>query len=190
MPELKVQNIDIGKLKPYPNNTKRHPESQIAALQKSISEFGFINPILADNDLEIIAGHARYHAAKADGKKQIPVIIIDISKDKAKKLRIADNRIAELGEWDNDLLRDEIAGWSPEELTVTGWNTEDFSQLPDPERDAQIHEAPEREKMSFVAPIIIEPTQAESLKWKNFKKENNLRDDHEAFALLLEGAEC
>jgi ParB-like chromosome segregation protein Spo0J len=67
MPNLQVENIDVQKLKVHDKNPKQHSKKQIAQIAKSITEFGFVSPILADEQFEIIAGHGRLAAAKTTG---------------------------------------------------------------------------------------------------------------------------
>ena len=76
MPNLQVKNIDVQKLKIHDKNPKQHSKKQIGQIAQSIKEFGFISPILADDLLEIIAGHGRLAAAKTLGFTQVPVIIL------------------------------------------------------------------------------------------------------------------
>ena len=71
---LNVENININLLKPYSNNAKAHPEFQIQQIASSIREFGFNNPILIDENNEIIAGHGRLEAAKLINLKNVPSI--------------------------------------------------------------------------------------------------------------------
>ncbi len=76
MPNLQVENIDVQKLKVHDKNPKQHSKKQITQIAQSIKEFGFVSPILADEQLEIIAGHGRLAAAKTLGFTQVPVIIL------------------------------------------------------------------------------------------------------------------
>jgi DNA modification methylase len=94
-----------GDLKPYPNNPRRHPESQIAGLMKSI-DLVWTNPILIDESATILAGHCRLEAAKRLGMTEVPTITIAGLTDAEKQaVVIADNRVPERAVWDFDLLR-------------------------------------------------------------------------------------
>ena len=62
--KLKIETWPIGKVLPYAKNARLHSESQVEALAKSITEFGFVNPCLVDADGVLIAGHGRVLAAK------------------------------------------------------------------------------------------------------------------------------
>lgn len=75
----------------------------------SIAEFGFTSPILVDMDLVIIAGHTRREAAILAGLESVPYIIVDwMSPEQVKAYRIADNKLAELSTWDEELLKEEL----------------------------------------------------------------------------------
>jgi len=107
--ELKFKNItlkvmDIEDLKPYENNPRNITKTAIDAVAKSIAENDFNSVIVVDKNLEIIAGHTRVLAAKSLGYKELPVMVSNIDELQAKKLRLLDNRLTELTEWDSEKL--------------------------------------------------------------------------------------
>lgn len=107
---LNVENINIKLLKPYGNNAKAHPEFQIQQIASSIREFGFNNPILIDENNEIIAGHGRLEAAKLVNLKNVPSIRLShLSNAQKRAYRLADNKISENGGWNEELLRLELS---------------------------------------------------------------------------------
>ena len=69
---LAIQMIDLSSLRPYAKNARRHSRGQIKQIAKSIEAFGFTNPILVSDELEILAGHGRAAAAQLIGMKQGP----------------------------------------------------------------------------------------------------------------------
>ena len=69
--------VDINKLIPYINNARTHSPEQINKLRASLREFGFVNPVIIDKDFNIIAGHGRVEAAKAEGIKEVPCVLVD-----------------------------------------------------------------------------------------------------------------
>ena len=71
--EMKLVSID--KLIPYVNNARTHSPEQISKLRSSLREFGFINPVIIDKDFNIIAGHGRVLAAKAEGIEEVPCVL-------------------------------------------------------------------------------------------------------------------
>ena len=93
--EYKIVSIDD--LTPYANNSRTHSDDQISEVARSISEFGFTNPILIDEAGGIIAGHGRLLAAKQVGMDEVPTITLHgLTPDQAKAYVIADNQLAML----------------------------------------------------------------------------------------------
>jgi ParB-like chromosome segregation protein Spo0J len=91
-----MKNVKIGLIKPYEKNAKKHPAKQIKQVAESIKEFGFNQPIVVDKQNVIIVGHGRYEAAKLLGLKDVPTITVDLTEEKAKAYRLADNLFGEL----------------------------------------------------------------------------------------------
>ena len=104
-----IIQIDIDELVPYERNAKIHSDYQVDLISKSIKEFGFINPILIDENKNVIAGHGRIEAAKSLDYKKLPAIIISgLSEIQRRAYILADNRLSELAEWDNRLVATEL----------------------------------------------------------------------------------
>src|SRR6266481_1581010 len=125
---LAVTYRAVGDLIPDPRNARTHPKRQIDQLKASIEAFGFTNPILADPEGHIIAGHGRLQAARAIGFTEVPTIILSgLSAIQKRALRIADNKIALNAGWDLEILQlelGELASLEVEiDLTVTGFST-------------------------------------------------------------------
>lgn len=100
----------IDDLTPYENNP-RNNDMAVDAVAASIQQFGFKNPVIIDRDGVIVAGHTRYKAAKKLGIAEIPCVRADdLSDEQIKAFRIADNKTAELAEWNEDLLGKEMQG--------------------------------------------------------------------------------
>ena len=105
-----VVQTSITDLKPYAQNNRTHTARSIARLKGSIEQFGFVVPILATASGEIIAGHGRLEAAKQFGLDHVPVVTADhLSEAEIRALRIADNKLAELSDWNEDALQIELA---------------------------------------------------------------------------------
>ena len=101
--------ISIDKLIPYINNARTHSPEQITKLRSSLREFGFVNPVLIDRSFNIIAGHGRYEAAKAEGYSEVPCVYVDhLTEAQKKAYIIADNRMAMDAGWDEELLKVEL----------------------------------------------------------------------------------
>lgn len=111
--ELEVVRIPIGELKPYDNNAKLHTREQIDAVEASIKEFGFRNPVIAwhneDGIAEIVAGHARTTAARNLGMDEVPCIFVDDLTDAQRRaLTLADNQTTMMTGFDEDMLAYEL----------------------------------------------------------------------------------
>lgn len=90
-------------------NPRAHPKKQIAQIAESIRVFGFLVPVLVDNEGNVIAGHGRVLAAKHLGLPEIPTICIaDLTDSQIKAFRIADNRLSENSQWSKRLLAQEL----------------------------------------------------------------------------------
>ncbi|MDX2095614.1 MAG: ParB N-terminal domain-containing protein [Alphaproteobacteria bacterium] len=128
---MKVEMISIDKLIPYARNPRltAHAVDKVAA---SIKEFGFRQPIVANAEMVIIAGHVRHLAAQKLGLKKVPVHIADdLTETKVKAYRIADNRTGEDAQWDNALLALEIGDLDEADFdnTVLGFEPSELEQL-------------------------------------------------------------
>ena len=109
MAEMKVVYMAVSELVPYENNP-RNNEKAVEAVANSIREFGFKNPIIVDRQKVIVSGHTRRLAALKLGLDQVPVVYADdLTEDQIKAFRLADNRVAEMAAWDEDLLKEEMA---------------------------------------------------------------------------------
>src|SRR6266481_3308454 len=118
----------VGDLIPDPRNARTHPKRQIDQIKASIDAFGFTNPILADPDGHIIAGHGRLQAARAMGFSEVPTITLSGLSDTQKRaLRIADNKIALNAGWDLEILQLELSELASIDIdidpTLTGFST-------------------------------------------------------------------
>ncbi len=125
---LAVTYRAVGDLIPDPRNARTHPKRQIDQLKASIEAFGFTNPILADPEGHIIAGHGRLQAARAIGFTEVPTIILSgLSETQKRALRIADNKIALNAGWDLEILQLELGELASIDVdidpTLTGFST-------------------------------------------------------------------
>lgn len=128
--EMKL--IETSKLIPYVNNARTHSPAQVMKLRSSLREFGFINPVIIDRDLNVIAGHGRIMAAKEEGIKEIPCVFVDYLTEAQKKAYIlADNRMAIDAGWDEELLKIEIEALQAEafDIGLTGFDEKEIADL-------------------------------------------------------------
>lgn len=101
-----LPTIRIDELIPYENNAKIHGPEQIEQLRRSLREFGSVSPVLIDEDKNLIAGHGRVEAARAEGMTEVPYVTVsDLTDAQRRAYIIADNRLAETGEWDAARLK-------------------------------------------------------------------------------------
>lgn len=106
---MQIINKQIKELVPYQNNPRKNDKA-VDAVAASIKQFGFKQPIVIDKDNVIVCGHTRYKAAQKLRLKEVPCIMADdLTDDQIKAFRLADNKTAELAEWDFPLLDFELA---------------------------------------------------------------------------------
>ena len=124
----KIESVDVGLLVPYAKNAKIHGKKQLEKLKDSIQEFGFLTPCLIDKDFNVIAGHGRIMAAKELKLKKVPCVFVEgLSEQQRRAYILADNRLGELGEWDMDLVAQELNELNGEgfNIDLTGFTIDD-----------------------------------------------------------------
>ena len=126
---MNIQEIEIDKIIPYHNNPRKN--LNVDKVASSITEFGFQQPIVVDKNYVVIVGHTRLQAAKKLNYQKVPVFIADLSENKAKAYRIADNRLNEDSSWDYDFLNIEmnILNEGNYDLSQLGFNDEELKNL-------------------------------------------------------------
>lgn len=129
---LPYRMMPVDKLLPYARNARTHSSEQVAQIAASISEFGFINPVVVDDKGTIIAGHGRVLAAKELNLKEVPTLAAGhLSAVQRRAYILADNKLALNAGWDDDLLKVELtdlqdAGF---DLDLTGFSDVDLAGL-------------------------------------------------------------
>ena len=127
-----MELVPTDKLIPYVNNARTHSAEQVNKLRASLREFGFINPVIVDRDLNVIAGHGRILAAKEEKIPEVPCVYVDYLTEAQKKAYIlADNRMAMDAGWDEELLRVEIEALQAEafDVSLTGFDEKEITDL-------------------------------------------------------------
>ena len=131
-----VEFVDTNTLRPHPRNARTHSRKQIRQIADSIRAFGFLNPILVDDQHVVIAGHGRLAAAKVEGLSRVPVLRFDhLTPAQKRAYVVADNRIAEQAGWDRSLLAielGELIDLFPDEgfdVSLTGFETPEIDLL-------------------------------------------------------------
>jgi len=128
---LAIQYVAVTAIAPYPTNP-RDNAAAVAAVKHSIDQFGFLVPMVLDNDNTIIAGHTRLAAAQELGMTEVPVIYArELSPSQIQAFRLIDNKSSELASWNTDLLAHEIAQLAESgiDLTQMGWSAEEIDCL-------------------------------------------------------------
>ena len=129
----KPEMISTNDIKPFDRNPKAHPQYQIDIIKKSITEFGFRNPLLLNNskDKTIVTGHGRFLAAKELNIPQVPCVYADgLSDAQIRAFMIMDNKSSESG-WENESLREIIESLKKEDYDIlkTGFNDNEIAML-------------------------------------------------------------
>lgn len=122
-----VQQVPIGALTPYERNAKLHSPEQVKKIADSIREFGFISPCLIDREGNVIAGHGRLLAAQELGMTEVPCVCVEgLTEAQRRAYILADNRLTELGEWDDALVLEELKQLQEERFDtgITGFDLE------------------------------------------------------------------
>jgi ParB-like chromosome segregation protein Spo0J len=159
---------------PYKRNARTHSQEQIAQIAASISEFGFLNPILVDSSEGIIAGHGRLAAAKELGLIEVPVVVFDhLTEPQRRAYVIADNQLALQAGWDEELLTDELDALQFDgfDLDLLGFDADQLAKLlGDDEQDDEEEEEEEDDTFQRGQPlaIILEPE--EMRVWRQAKE--------------------
>lgn len=124
----------VDQLRPPARTARTHSAEQIAKLRRSIRRFGFCAPILITADDEIVVGWARWEAARAEGIARVPTFLLDhLTPAQVEAYRLADNRLAEDGGWDEAMLanvvRDLEAALSIEDIGAIGYDADELARL-------------------------------------------------------------
>lgn len=122
---MKLKEFKVDEIKPYKKNAKKHPMKQLLQIAMSIKEFGWQQPIVVDKEGTIIVGHGRYFAYNKF-KEEIDlgepdIKTTDLSEQKAKAYRIADNKLNQ-SDWDEELLIEELKSLEEDMLKLTGFD--------------------------------------------------------------------
>jgi DNA modification methylase len=131
---MRIESWPIERVKPYESNPRINDDA-VDAVAASIREFGFRQPIVVDTEGVIVVGHTRWKAAKKLGLTEVPVhIATDLTTEQIRAYRIADNRLAELADWNYDLLPIELSqlGEAGFDLELLGFDQDELAKILDP----------------------------------------------------------
>ena len=161
----KVVQKPLAELRDYERANRVHTSTSIASIAASIRQFGFVTPILIDAKGVIIAGHGRCEAAKMIGLPSVPVVVVEhLSDAEVRALRIADNKLPELSDWNREALQIEFAelmelsleGSLDFELTVTGFEMPEIDLIIGGEGD-ELSEPETVEEPDSTKPAVTRP---------------------------------
>ena len=131
-----IERVATESVKSNPRNAKEHPEQQIALIAENMRKLGVNHPILIDENDTIIGGHGRIAAARLLKLREIPAIrLANLSPQEKRAVALADNKLAELGRWNPEMLRLELKELTVDtgELTfdyaITGFDTVEIDQI-------------------------------------------------------------
>ena len=128
----RIKHWPLARLQPYAKNAKMHGNDQVAKIAASMAEFGWTVPCLVGEDGELIAGHGRVLAATQLGLAEAPVIVLGhLTEAQRRAYRIADNKLTELGTWDEALLSAELQDLLAEDydLSLIGFEDAELEAL-------------------------------------------------------------
>lgn len=128
---MQIEQWPLDRIRPFPDNPRKN-DAAVDAVANSIREYGFRQPVVVDKTGVIVVGHTRWKAAQKLGLPTVPVhVASDLTPEKARGYRLADNRLNEIAEWDPELLTTELA--SLKELGVDldslGWDADEIANL-------------------------------------------------------------
>lgn len=156
MKEREVQYCSPEELIPYEKNP-RDNRAALDAIELSIEEYGFTNPILVNEEKVILAGHTRREAAILAGLEKVPYIVVDgLTEAQQKAYRLADNKLSELSIWDEDLLKEELEDLLDEDydISLTGFSDVDLIDLLKDEEDLEDIEPEEPKEKKTTLPML------------------------------------
>ena len=129
MAEMKLRKVRIDEIREYENNP-RNNDKAIEPVMNSIKKFGYVSPIIVDEDGVILAGHTRIQALRRMGAEETEVIVISgLTDEERRSYRIADNRTREFSRWDGNLLQVEMREINADDWAQFGFKDTEVRRL-------------------------------------------------------------
>lgn len=148
---MQIIQKKLADIVPYANNTKKHDETQIKNVAESIKKYGWVQPLVIDNDGTIVIGHCRALAAEKLGMEEVPCVVVsDLTEEEINALRIVDNKTNE-SPWDFDLLSVELP-----EIDLSDFDFE-FGIEDEEEETETEYSADDTKNKSLVDRFIVPP---------------------------------
>lgn len=158
---MEIKNVKISKLKGYHQNNKKHPQEQVDELKKSLTAYGFIQPIVVDKENVVIIGHGRLEAAKQLAYTEVPTVQLDnLTEEQTRRLRLLDNRLSDLGEYDIDNIMFELDDLDDPELNALFKDIIPDEELPEEEEGSGDHEEKPEKTLEDLVIVVTQPQRA------------------------------
>ena len=130
IPALQALAVPIASLHPDPANARKHNDKNLDAIKASLAKFGQRKPVVVQREGMIVrAGNGTLAAAKALGWTEVAAVVLDDDNATASQFAIADNRTAELAEWDNETLASLLDGMDEQDRKLLGFDADDMQEL-------------------------------------------------------------
>ena len=129
---MKTETVDVSELSADPKNVRRHDDKNIAAIKRSLDRFGQQKPIVVSKDGRVVAGNGTLAAAAALGWQSVAVVRTSLKASERTAYAIADNRTAELAEWDDGALAAQLSAIAIEDealLAAAGFDAKDLDRI-------------------------------------------------------------
>ena len=157
---MHIETREVKDLKEDQKNSRKHSEKNISALTKSLIAFGQQKPIVIDKDNNVIAGNGTLQAARSINWKALKVVVTRLEGNTKSAFAVADNRTAELADWDDDQLAQtlsELENAESIDLTITGFNQEELSDLVEKTMNMDFESGTEQEqgKLDQLTPMMV-----------------------------------
>jgi DNA modification methylase len=157
---MAIEFVATASVKSNPTNAKKHPRRQIELIAENMRRFGLNHPVLIDEDNMLIGGHARMAAARLLNLKEVPALrLCNLSEQEKRAVALADNRLAELGTWNADLLRLELKELTADigelnfDIGLTGFHRNEIDQILG--IDTSVHEHDAADELPPLAQIAV-----------------------------------
>ena len=157
--------VDIDSLVEWEHNPRINTEA-VSKVARSIERFGFASPVIArEEDSMVIAGHTRIAAARSLGLQTVPVRYMKLSRTEAELLAIADNKLGEISDWNEDMLKDILSALPENDLNDIGFSTKELNDIIN-DNNEPLEDFSETDldfKYQLIIEDLTEETQAELL---------------------------
>jgi hypothetical protein len=190
---MKIESVKIGSLTLDPDNARKHSAKNIKAIAGSLETFGQRRPLVVWGDV-VIAGNGTIEAAKSIGWTEIQITRVpeDWTQDRARAYALADNRTAELAEWDGESLLDILSGLNDELVAAAGFTSDEIDDLTklwgdSPSLDDLLDEYGDPTDEDGLIVVRFKVTPADHEKWNTAMVATGQKD-MEAVSLLIQVA--